>query len=125
MITSEDTAMLSALKKDNTLEAYQYFFMKYYKPLCLKASIMLGSMDEAREEVQKIFIEVWKTRQYQQIEHAPGGFFYQLVDARCRQLQETALTTAQQYKAPCPPCETGPALVPTSITTPLIMAIER
>ena len=96
MITSEDTAMLSALKKDNTLEAYQYFFMKYYKPLCLKAGIMLGNMDEARETVQKIFIEVWKTRQYQQIEHAPGGFFYQLVDARCRQLQEAAIKTAHQ-----------------------------
>ncbi|SFW88498.1 sigma factor [Chitinophaga sancti] len=125
MITSEDTAMLSALTKDNSLVAYQYFFMKYYKPLCLKASTMLGNMDEAREIVQKIFIEVWKTRQYQEIEHAPGGFFYQIVDARCRQLQEAALVTAQQYKATCPPCETGPALVPTSITTPLIMAIER
>jgi hypothetical protein len=36
MQISEDTAMLSALK-DNNIDAYQYFFMKYYKPLCIKA----------------------------------------------------------------------------------------
>lgn len=125
MMTSEDTAMLSTLKEDNTLEAYQYFFMKYYKTLCLKACAMLGSMDEARNTVQQVFIEVWKSRRYQQIEHAPGGFFYQLVDARCRQIKEAAVISAQRYNATCPPCETGPALVPTSITPRLMMAIER
>ena len=125
MQTSEDTAMLSALKKDNNLEAYQYFFMKYYKPLCLKASGMLGNMDHARETVQQVFIEVWKSRSYHQIEHAPGGFFYQLVDVKCRQIKEAASAAAQKYKAPCPPCKTGAALVPRALETQLIIAIEQ
>jgi DNA-directed RNA polymerase specialized sigma24 family protein len=60
MQISEDTAMLSALK-DNNLDAYQYFFMKYYKPLCIKACQLTGNMEKAKEIVQQLFIEVWKS----------------------------------------------------------------
>ena len=114
MHTSEDTAMLSALK-DNNLDAYQYFFMKYYKPLCVTACQMLGNMDKARELVQQLFIEVWKTGAYRDIDQSPGGFFYQLVCSRCSQL------LAERIKAQCPPCKTGPALVPQALHPQLLV----
>ncbi|ACU58903.1 sigma-70 family RNA polymerase sigma factor [Chitinophaga pinensis] len=119
MQTSEDITMLSALKKDNRLEAYQYFFMRYYKPLCLKACQMLGNVERGKEVVQQLFIEVWQERTYRKIAHSPGGFFYQLLYERCLQLQQPAATAAA-----CPPCKTGPALVPQALTNQLAVLLD-
>ncbi|SDG36558.1 sigma-70 family RNA polymerase sigma factor [Chitinophaga filiformis] len=110
MQISEDITMLSALQKDNRLEAYQYFFMKYYKPLCFKACQMLGNEQRAKEEVQQLFIEVWKKKIYRQISHSPGGFFYQLLYERCQRIQQQAAPST------CPPCQTGPAVVPQALS---------
>lgn len=117
MQTSEDITMLSALQKDNRIEAYQYFFMKYYKPLCFKACQMLGNQDRAKEIVQQLFIEVWREQAYRHISHSPGGFFYQLLYERCLQLQQAATST-------CPPCQTGPALVPQPLAPQLAVALD-
>ncbi|MCF6402524.1 hypothetical protein L3C95_06555 [Chitinophaga filiformis] len=117
MQISEDITMLSALQKDNRLEAYQYFFMKYYKPLCFKACQMLGDQERAKEVVQELFIEVWKKKSYRQIAHSPGGFFYHLLLERCRRIQ-------QAPASPCPPCQTGPALVPQALSSQLAVMLD-
>jgi DNA-directed RNA polymerase specialized sigma24 family protein len=78
----DDSAMLNALKGGD-IKAYQYFFMKYYKPLCLKARMMLNSMEEAEQMVQKIFVEVWEERLYLEIEQSVGGYFYRRVHNSC------------------------------------------
>lgn len=119
MEISEDTAMLSALK-DNNLDAYQYFFMKYYKPLCVKACQLLGNMEKAKDIVQQLFIEVWKTGNYREIEHSPGGYFYRLVCRECRQLLMDAAIEAERLKTQCPPCQTGPALIPQALHPQLL-----
>lgn len=116
MQLSEDTAMLSALK-DNSLDAYQYFFMKYYKPLCMKACQLLGSMEKAKDTVQQLFIEVWKTGTYKEIKHSPGGFFYQLVCEHCGRL----LKDAERMKTQCPPCQIGPAVIPQALHPQLLV----
>ena len=78
----DDSAMLTALKSGD-IKAYQYFFMKYYKPLCLKARTMLNSMQEAEQLVQQIFVQVWEERLYHEIEHSVGGYFYRRVHNSC------------------------------------------
>ena len=114
MQNSEDTAMLSALK-DNNLDAYHYFFIKYYKPLCIKACQLVGNMEKAKEIVQQLFIEVWKTGTYRNIKHSPAGYFYQLVCQQCRKLQADATIESERLKTQCPPCKTGPALIPQAL----------
>ncbi|GAA3911946.1 hypothetical protein GO495_25700 [Chitinophaga oryziterrae] len=78
----DDSAMLNALKGGD-IKAYRYFFMKYYKPLCLKARMMLNSMEEAEQLVQKIFVEVWEEQLYLEIEQSVGGYFYRKVHNSC------------------------------------------
>lgn len=112
--------MLSALKQDNKLEAYRYFFLKYYKPLCLKACQMLGNVEQAKEEVQQLFIEVWLDRTYRKIAHSPGGFFYQLLYQRCLSVKQQQVTTATA----CLPCKTGPALIPKPLPHPLAVLLD-
>ena len=78
----DDSVMLDALKGGD-LKAYQYFFMKYYKPLCLKARMMLNVMDEAEQLVQHVFVQVWEEQLYLDIEHSVGGYLYKMVHNSC------------------------------------------
>ena len=78
----DDSAMLLALK-EGEIKAYQYFFMKYYKPLCLKARMMLNNMEDAEGLVRSVFVQVWEEKLYLQIEHSVGGYFYRLVHNNC------------------------------------------
>ncbi|SFO43541.1 hypothetical protein SAMN05428949_5113 [Chitinophaga sp. YR627] len=78
----DDSAMLIALK-EGEIKAYQYFFMKYYKPLCLKARMMLNNMEDAEGLVRSVFVKVWEEKLYLEIEHSVGGYFYRLVHNNC------------------------------------------
>lgn len=78
----DDSAMLIALK-EGEIKAYQYFFMKYYKPLCLKARMMLNNMEEAEQLVRHLFVQVWEEKLYLEIEHSVGGYFYRMVHNSC------------------------------------------
>lgn len=78
----DDSAMLFALR-DGEIKAYQYFFMKYYKPLCLKARMMLNNMEEAEQLVRNVFVQVWEEKLYLEIEHSVGGYFYRMVHNSC------------------------------------------
>ncbi|SHN07120.1 hypothetical protein [Chitinophaga sp. CF418] len=78
----DDSAMLIALK-EGEIKAYQYFFMKYYKPLCLKARMMLNNMEEAEQIVRHVFVQVWEEKLYLEIEHSVGGYFYRMVHNSC------------------------------------------
>jgi len=82
MTSIDDMAVLSELKQGN-IKAYQYFFLKYYKPLCLKAHTMLGNMRRAQDLVQHTFIRIWEQRLYLDIQQSVGGFLYQQVHLDC------------------------------------------
>lgn len=82
MRQTDDSAMLIALKEGELL-AYQYFFMKYYKPLCIKARMMLNNMEEAEQLVRHLFVQVWEEKKYLEIEHSVGGYFYRMVHNSC------------------------------------------
>jgi hypothetical protein len=82
MQQTDDSAMLIVLKQGE-ISAYQYFFMKYYKPLCLKARMMLNNMEEAEQLVRHVFVQVWEEKLYLEIEHSVGGYFYKMVHNSC------------------------------------------
>ena len=82
MTSIDDMAVLSELKQGN-IKAYQYFFLKYYKPLCLKAYTMVGDMKTAQDLVQHTFIRIWEERLYLDIQQSVGGFLYQQVHLDC------------------------------------------
>lgn len=82
MNSIDDATILLELKQGN-IKAYQYFFLKYYKPLCLKAHIMLGNIKRAQEVVQQTFIRVWEQKLYLEIQQSVGGYFYQQVHLDC------------------------------------------
>jgi DNA-directed RNA polymerase specialized sigma24 family protein len=82
MTSIDDMAVLSELKLGN-IKAYQYFFLKYYKPLCLKAFTMVGNMKRAQDVVQHTFIRIWEEKLYLDIQQSVGGFLYQQVHLDC------------------------------------------
>jgi DNA-directed RNA polymerase specialized sigma24 family protein len=87
MSNIDDALKLSELKS-GCIKAFEYFFMKYYKPLCYKAFLTLNNMREAEELVQCVLIQVWQKKQYAHIEQSVGGFFLQLVHEKCVSLKK-------------------------------------
>jgi hypothetical protein len=99
MQQKDDSTMLVALK-EGSLEAYEYFFMKYYKPLCLKARMMLDSMDESEQVVRHLFVQVWEEKLYLDIEHSVGGYLYRMVHNSCVHYQQKGRSDGRLSKDP-------------------------
>ncbi len=88
MSNIDDAFKLSELKS-GSIKAYEYFFMKNYKPLCYRAYLTLNNMREAEELVQCVLIQVWQKKQYHHIEQSVGGFFFRLVHEKCASLEKS------------------------------------
>lgn len=65
------------------LEALRYFFLRYYKPLCLKASLALGNITAAENLVQQVFRRIWLEEEYKQVTAPAADFFYERVHMVC------------------------------------------
>jgi DNA-directed RNA polymerase specialized sigma24 family protein len=81
----DDSTMLTALKGGD-IKAYRYFFMKYYRPLCLKARVILNGIEESEQVVQHVFVQVWEEKLYMSVEQCMGGYLYKLVHNSCMNL---------------------------------------
>lgn len=91
----DDASWLPRLQEGN-LQAFKYFFLQYYKPLCLKASLMLGDIASAETLVQQVFREVWLRKEYRKMTVPVADFFYLRVHVACEMaLSETTITNMQ------------------------------
>ncbi|ASZ11697.1 sigma-70 family RNA polymerase sigma factor [Chitinophaga pendula] len=82
MSNETDAQLLSAVKAGN-IKAYRRLFMKYYKPLCLKAYLVLDDMQQAETAVENIFVQLWEQKAYKDIPNAVGGYLCKLVHDNC------------------------------------------
>jgi DNA-directed RNA polymerase specialized sigma24 family protein len=65
-----DDNQLLALVKMGSAKAYEVLFERYYKFLCLQASLFLMDEAEAEDVVLELFTEVWDKKIYLQIEQS-------------------------------------------------------
>lgn len=92
----DDNALLALLKEDS-LEAYEMLFKKYYKALCLQASLLLQDRAEAEDLVQELFIQIWDRKIYRQIDHALKSYLYRAVRNKCiNELKKHRITREKQ-----------------------------
>lgn len=78
----DDNELLILLKEDS-LEAYEILFKRYYKLLCLQAAILLMDEAEAEDLVQELFIEMWDKKIYRQITQSLKAYLYRAVRNKC------------------------------------------
>lgn len=78
----DDIELLKELKS-GSLRAYEQLFKKYYKPLIIKAFLLLKDEMEAEDLVQTIFIEIWDRQLYLNIDSSVKSYLYRAVQNRC------------------------------------------
>lgn len=79
---TEDAAMLPRLQQGD-LQALKHYFLLHYRPLCLKAALMLGNLKAAEQLVQDVFRELWQEEQYLYITAPVADFLYASVHTAC------------------------------------------
>lgn len=77
-----DTELLQRLKEGD-LQAYDAFFLKYYKLLCVNAFFFLKDEQESKDLVQVFFLEIWEKKLYMKIEGEIKGYLYRSIQNRC------------------------------------------
>ena len=78
---TQPTEPVDALK-GNSIEAFEALFEAYYSPLCRYANGILNDTDEARDTVQKVFIELWEKRSSLEILVSLKSYLYRSVHNR-------------------------------------------
>lgn len=91
-----DTELLQRLKEGD-LQAYDAFFLKYYKLLCINALFFLKDEQESKDLVQTFFIEIWERKLYLKMEGEIKGYLYRSVQNRC--LNKLRKQESDQQKA--------------------------
>jgi RNA polymerase sigma-70 factor (ECF subfamily) len=74
-------ALFSQLQEGDK-DAYRYFFVKYYSPLCEYASHYVCD-DDAEEVVQEMMMYVWEERENIVIENSVKSYLFVSVKNRC------------------------------------------
>lgn len=99
-----DYTQLLALLKDDSQEAYEILFKRYFKTLCLQAALLLTNKWEAEDIVIELFIEVWDKKIYRKIEQSFKAYLYQAVRNKClnevkrnRRLEQKCIVLKKVY----------------------------
>jgi RNA polymerase sigma-70 factor (family 1) len=65
---------LLALLRNGDDKAFAELFDRYWKPLLFVAGKKLGSLDEAEDVVQELFVSIWSRRERLEINTSLGGY---------------------------------------------------
>lgn len=68
--------------QENSQEAYQQLFVKYYSPLCEYASLYIRD-DEAEELVQDLMMYLWESREDLIIQESLKSYLFTATKHRC------------------------------------------
>jgi RNA polymerase sigma-70 factor (ECF subfamily) len=77
-----DTELVERLKAGD-VSAYDAFFLKYYKLLCLNAYWFLHNEQEAKDIVQTFFLDIWDKKLYLSFNGDIKGYLHTAVRNRC------------------------------------------
>lgn len=73
MTASEDREILELLKQGEAA-GFKALFDKYYKQLCMQASLLLPDEADAEDLVQDVFIKFWHERKFDVINESLGSY---------------------------------------------------
>jgi RNA polymerase sigma-70 factor (family 1) len=93
-----DDIQLLALVKTGSAKAYETLFERYYKFLCLQASLFLMDEAEAEDLVLELFAEVWDKKIYRQIEQSFKAYLYRAVRNKCINVAKKNKSIRQKQK---------------------------
>ena len=78
-----DDNQLLALVKGGSVKAYEILFERYYRFLCLEASLFLLDHGEAEDLVLELFVEIWDKKIFRKIDQSIKAYLYRAVRNKC------------------------------------------
>ncbi|HEV2480559.1 MAG TPA: RNA polymerase sigma-70 factor [Puia sp.] len=78
-----DDNQLLALIKGGSVKAYEILFERYYRFLCLEASLFLLDQAEAEDVVLELFVEMWDKQIFRMIDRSIKAYLYRAIRNKC------------------------------------------
>lgn len=82
-MTDLDQAVLLRDFKGGEEAAFERVFKLYYKALRLQALLMLKDEEEAEDQVQQLFIDMWNKKLYRKVERSIKPYLHAALRHRC------------------------------------------
>lgn len=98
-----DDTQLIVLVKGGSAKAYEILFDRYYRFLCLEASLFLMDQAEAEDLVVELFIEIWDKKLFRKIDRSFKAYLYRAVRNKCinaLQKRKVLLKKQRHYEDP-------------------------
>ena len=77
-----DQDLLTAFKKGDEA-AFEQVFKHYFKPLRLQAYLLLKNAEEAEDQVQQLFLDIWNKQLYRSVQQSLKSYLHASIRNRC------------------------------------------
>lgn len=82
MADSDQIQILLAFQKGD-VSAFEKVFKSYYKPLRLQAFLILKNEEEAEDQVQQLFFDIWNRQLFRNVHESLKAYLFTAVRNRC------------------------------------------
>lgn len=82
-MTDQDQIQLLDAFKRGDVAAFECVFKLYYKPLRLQAFLILKNEEEAEDQVQQLFLDIWNKQLYRNVQQSLKAYLYTATRNRC------------------------------------------
>lgn len=77
-----DQDLLTAFKNGDKA-AFEQVFKQYFKPLRLQAYLLLKNGEEAEDQVQQLFLDLWNKQLYRSVHQSLKSYLHAAIRNRC------------------------------------------
>lgn len=82
MTDQEHVRLINEFKKGQE-DAFEQVFTLFYKPLRLQAFLLLKNGEEADDQVQQLFLDIWNKRLYTNVQQSLKAYLHTAIRNRC------------------------------------------
>ena len=82
MTDSDHIQLLLAFQNGN-VSAFEKVFKLFYKPLRLQAFLILKNEEDAEDQVQQLFLDIWNRHLYSNVQESVKAYLFTAIRNRC------------------------------------------
>lgn len=82
-MTDQDHQQLLTAFKEGDEAAFEQVFKQYFNPLRLQAYLILKNGEEAEDQVQQLFLDIWNKRLYRSVHQSLKSYLHASIRNRC------------------------------------------
>lgn len=82
-MTDHEKALLLKAFKAGDEAAFEQVFRMHYKPLHLQAYLLLKDEEEAEDQVQQLFLDIWNKQMYSKVQQSVKAYLHAALRNRC------------------------------------------